>query len=208
MHGTPQRMLAADEKLFVVPQMLQSKVTALIGPSGCGKSTLLRSVNRMNDLIPGARVEGTVTYHGQDIYAPDVDTIEVRSPADLFRLDRDALADLPGWGEKTQTNILRGIARMRKLPVLEIDADEMGQRQLMPTDEFEIIQHVELLDLPIYVTEHRLRKYLDGNGNTLYEPTVRSTKSGALPAGFGVLPFLPSMTKVSESPLSAKPGAE
>jgi phosphate transport system ATP-binding protein len=54
------------------------EITALIGPSGCGKSTVLRTLNRMNDLIPGARVEGTISYHGQDIYAPEVDPIEVR----------------------------------------------------------------------------------------------------------------------------------
>jgi phosphate ABC transporter ATP-binding protein len=54
------------------------EVTALIGPSGCGKSTLLRSLNRMNDLILGARVEGSVTFHDQSIYAKDVDPIEVR----------------------------------------------------------------------------------------------------------------------------------
>lgn len=56
----------------------RNEITALIGPSGCGKSTVLRSLNRMNDLIPGARVEGTINYHGQDIYAKDVDPIEVR----------------------------------------------------------------------------------------------------------------------------------
>jgi len=56
----------------------RNEITALIGPSGCGKSTVLRSINRMNDLIPGARVEGTISYHGQDIYAADVDPIEVR----------------------------------------------------------------------------------------------------------------------------------
>ncbi|CCH72507.1 phosphate ABC transporter subunit, ATP-binding component [Nostocoides australiense Ben110] len=54
------------------------EITALIGPSGCGKSTVLRSLNRMNDLIPGTRVTGTISYHGQDIYAKDVDPIEVR----------------------------------------------------------------------------------------------------------------------------------
>ena len=54
------------------------EITALIGPSGCGKSTVLRCLNRMNDLIPGARVEGSVTYRGVDIYGPDVDEIEVR----------------------------------------------------------------------------------------------------------------------------------
>ena len=56
----------------------QGRITALIGPSGCGKSTVLRCLNRMNDLIPGARVEGRVTYHGVDIYDPSVDVTEVR----------------------------------------------------------------------------------------------------------------------------------
>ena len=54
------------------------RITALIGPSGCGKSTLLRTINRMNDLIPGTRVEGTVTFGGEDIYASYVDPVEVR----------------------------------------------------------------------------------------------------------------------------------
>jgi phosphate transport system ATP-binding protein len=54
------------------------RITALIGPSGCGKSTLLRTINRMNDLIPGTRVEGSVLYHGQDLYAKAVDPVEVR----------------------------------------------------------------------------------------------------------------------------------
>jgi phosphate transport system ATP-binding protein len=56
----------------------RNRITAMIGPSGCGKSTILRVLNRMNDLIPGARVSGRVTYHGQDIYAPGVDPIQVR----------------------------------------------------------------------------------------------------------------------------------
>ncbi|MFQ5380484.1 MAG: phosphate ABC transporter ATP-binding protein PstB [Dehalococcoidia bacterium] len=56
----------------------ENKVTALIGPSGCGKSTLLRSLNRMNDLVPSARVEGRVSYRGVDVYGPDVDPVEVR----------------------------------------------------------------------------------------------------------------------------------
>lgn len=54
------------------------EITALIGPSGCGKSTVLRSLNRMNDLIPDARVEGRISYHGIDIYSREVDPIEVR----------------------------------------------------------------------------------------------------------------------------------
>ena len=54
------------------------EITAMIGPSGCGKSTVLRALNRMNDLIIGARVTGTISYHGQDIYDRSVDPIEVR----------------------------------------------------------------------------------------------------------------------------------
>ncbi len=60
-----------------LPAMRHS-VTALIGPSGCGKSSVLRCLNRMNDLIDGARVEGRILYHGVDLYAPEVDAVEVR----------------------------------------------------------------------------------------------------------------------------------
>ncbi len=56
----------------------RNQITALIGPSGCGKSTILRSLNRMNDLIPGSSVEGTVVYNGEDIYDEGVDPVEVR----------------------------------------------------------------------------------------------------------------------------------
>ncbi len=55
-----------------------NRVTALIGPSGCGKSTLLRCVNRMNDLIPTARIQGAIRYHGVDLYGPNIDPVEVR----------------------------------------------------------------------------------------------------------------------------------
>jgi phosphate transport system ATP-binding protein len=54
------------------------KITAMIGPSGCGKSTVLRSINRMNDLVPGAKVRGTIAYDGVDINHPGVDPVEVR----------------------------------------------------------------------------------------------------------------------------------
>jgi phosphate transport system ATP-binding protein len=56
----------------------RNAVTAFIGPSGCGKSTFIRCLNRMNDLIPGARVGGSILYHGRDLYAPNVDPVEVR----------------------------------------------------------------------------------------------------------------------------------
>ncbi|HEV2107214.1 MAG TPA: phosphate ABC transporter ATP-binding protein PstB [Thermomicrobiales bacterium] len=60
---------------FNVPK---NQITALIGPSGCGKSTVIRCINRMNDLVPNARVEGSITYHGVDICSPKVDPVEVR----------------------------------------------------------------------------------------------------------------------------------
>lgn len=62
----------------VTMPVYEHEITAMIGPSGCGKSTVLRCLNRMNDLIPGARVEGVVSYHGVDLYGPKVDPVEVR----------------------------------------------------------------------------------------------------------------------------------
>jgi phosphate transport system ATP-binding protein len=58
--------------------MNKGEITSLIGPSGCGKSTFLRSLNRMNDLIPDVTITGSVVYEGKDIYAPGVDTVELR----------------------------------------------------------------------------------------------------------------------------------
>ena len=55
-----------------------NSITALIGPSGCGKSTFLKSLNRMNDLIPGVKITGSLTYNGMDIYAPSTDVCELR----------------------------------------------------------------------------------------------------------------------------------
>src|SRR6266571_6470470 len=59
-------------------EIYRNMVTALIGPSGCGKTTFIRCLNRMNDLIPSARVEGQVLYHGQDLYGSGVDPVSVR----------------------------------------------------------------------------------------------------------------------------------
>src|SRR3712207_6661725 len=56
----------------------EKEITAFIGPSGCGKSTVIRCLNRMNDLIPSASVQGKVLYHGQDLYADDIDPVQVR----------------------------------------------------------------------------------------------------------------------------------
>ena len=59
-------------------EMPERSITALIGPSGCGKSTFLKTLNRMNDLVPGVKITGSVKYRGTDIYAPDVDVNELR----------------------------------------------------------------------------------------------------------------------------------
>ena len=59
-------------------QIPEREITALIGPSGCGKSTFLKTLNRMNDLVPGIRIEGEVNYGGENIYAPSVDTTWLR----------------------------------------------------------------------------------------------------------------------------------
>ncbi|MCH7737175.1 MAG: phosphate ABC transporter ATP-binding protein [Chloroflexi bacterium] len=70
-----------DSKIAVTDVNLnvaRNRITSIIGPSGCGKSTLLRCFNRMNDLIPSARVEGQVLFDGLDLYGPDVDPTEIR----------------------------------------------------------------------------------------------------------------------------------
>jgi phosphate transport system ATP-binding protein len=67
-------LAVADVTMHIAPRA----VTALIGPSGCGKSTFLRTLNRMHEVIPGARVEGTVEVEGVDLYAPGVDPVAVR----------------------------------------------------------------------------------------------------------------------------------
>ena len=62
----------------ITMDIFKQQVTALIGPSGCGKSTLIRCLNRMNDLIPSAEVRGQALYHGEDLYGPKVDPVQVR----------------------------------------------------------------------------------------------------------------------------------
>lgn len=71
-YGRFQALKKVD--MLVVPQ----RITALIGPSGCGKSTLLRTLNRMNDLIPGVKISGDIRLDGQDIYGPAMDVCELR----------------------------------------------------------------------------------------------------------------------------------
>ena len=71
-YGTNQALKSVDL------DMPEHKVTALIGPSGCGKSTFLKTLDRMNDLVPGVKITGSITYRGRDIYAPDLDVTWLR----------------------------------------------------------------------------------------------------------------------------------
>lgn len=71
-YGSFQALKGIDMTIF------NNKITALIGPSGCGKSTFLRTLNRMNDLIPGVKIEGKIEFDDQDIYGKDYDLIELR----------------------------------------------------------------------------------------------------------------------------------
>jgi phosphate transport system ATP-binding protein len=68
----------SDAIVDVTLQIHRNLITAIIGPSGCGKTTFLRSLNRMNDSIPGFKIDGQILYHGHDIYASGVDRVEVR----------------------------------------------------------------------------------------------------------------------------------
>ncbi len=71
-YGTTTAISRVDLEIY------RNYITAMIGPSGCGKSTFIRCLNRMNDLVPGAKISGQVLYHGQDIYGDGVDPVEVR----------------------------------------------------------------------------------------------------------------------------------
>jgi phosphate transport system ATP-binding protein len=71
-YGTKQALAGVDLGIR------HGQITALIGPSGCGKTTFLRSLNRMNDPVPGFRIEGQILYHGHEIYGSNVDRVEVR----------------------------------------------------------------------------------------------------------------------------------
>ena len=82
----------------------RQQITAIIGPSGCGKSTVLRSINRMNELMPGTRTQGSVLFRGQDIYAAEVDPVELRKKIGMvFQKPNPfpkSIYDNVAWGAK------------------------------------------------------------------------------------------------------------
>jgi len=99
-------------------------VTAFIGPSGCGKSTFLRTLNRMHEVIPGARVEGTVTLDGQDLYASSVDPVEVRRRVGMVFQRPNPFPTMSIY-----ENVLAG-SRLNSKRLKKADADEIVERSL------------------------------------------------------------------------------
>jgi ABC-type multidrug transport system fused ATPase/permease subunit len=85
-------------------QIYRNLITAIIGPSGCGKSTFIRCLNRMNDLVPGARIDGQILYQGADLYASDVDPVEVRRRIGMVFQKANpfpkSIYDNVGWGPR------------------------------------------------------------------------------------------------------------
>ena len=72
-YGAFQALYGIDTDIF------PNEITALIGPSGCGKSTYLKTLNRMNDLVPGCKIDGAVLFHGHNVYGDKIDVTELRS---------------------------------------------------------------------------------------------------------------------------------
>ena len=99
-------------------------VTALIGPSGCGKSTFLRSVNRMHEVIPGARVEGSIAMDGIDLYGPDVDPVAVRRQIGMVFQRPNPFPTM-----SIAENVLAGV-RLNNKRLSKKDAEELVERAL------------------------------------------------------------------------------
>jgi phosphate transport system ATP-binding protein len=102
----------------------RNEITALIGPSGCGKSTFIRCLNRMNDLIPSARVEGRVVYHGEDLYAPDIDPVQVRKRIGMVFQKPNP------FPKSIYDNIAFGPRLMSSRPPKKAEMDEIVERAL------------------------------------------------------------------------------
>jgi phosphate transport system ATP-binding protein len=110
----------ADVAVSIEPR----SVTALIGPSGCGKSTFLRSLNRMHEVLPGARVEGKVVMDGQDLYAPDVDPVEVRRQVGMVFQRPNPFPTMSIYD-----NVAAGI-RLNAKKMKKADLDDLVERSL------------------------------------------------------------------------------
>src|SRR6516164_1790126 len=114
----------SNQALYDVSMQIRPQfVTALIGPSGCGKSTFLRSLNRMNDLIPGARLDGKVELDGTDIYSSNMDVIQLRRRVGMI-FQKSNPFPLSIYENVAYGPRVNGIARKRA------DLDEIVERTL------------------------------------------------------------------------------
>ena len=112
---------AVEDVTMTIPAR---SVTALIGPSGCGKSTFLRTLNRMHEVVPGARVEGKVMMDGQDLYAADVDPVELRRRVGMVFQRANPFPTMSIYD-----NVLAG-ARLNSRKIPKAAADEIVERSL------------------------------------------------------------------------------
>ncbi|MGH3495842.1 MAG: phosphate ABC transporter ATP-binding protein PstB [Nocardioidaceae bacterium] len=115
-------------------------VTAFIGPSGCGKSTFLRSLNRMHEVIPGARVEGKITVDGQDLYGDDVDPVAVRRMIGMVFQRPNPFPTMSIHG-----NVLAGL-KLNSHRMKKSAADEIVERSLRGANLWEEVK--DRLDKP------------------------------------------------------------
>lgn len=131
-----EMLAVADVNVHIKPR----SVTALIGPSGCGKSTFLRSLNRMHEVIPGARVEGEVKIDGQNIYAPGIDPVDVRSRVGMVFQRPNPFPTM-----SIADNVLAGY-RLNKKKVGKAEAEEKVEASLRGANLWEEVK--DRLDRP------------------------------------------------------------
>jgi phosphate transport system ATP-binding protein len=115
-------------------------VTAFIGPSGCGKSTFLRTLNRMHEVIPGARVEGSVLVDGEDLYAPGVDPVLVRRQVGMVFQRPNPFPTM-----SIKENVLAGV-RLNNKRISKSDADALVEQSLRGANLWEEVK--DRLDKP------------------------------------------------------------
>ncbi len=115
-------------------------VTAFIGPSGCGKSTLLRTLNRMHEVIPGARIEGEVLIDGSDLYAPGVDPVLVRRQVGMVFQRPNPFPTM-----SIRDNVLAGV-KLNNRRMSKSDADDLAERSLRGANLWEELK--DRLDRP------------------------------------------------------------
>ena len=123
--------LAVEKVSMTIPA---KSVTALIGPSGCGKSTFIRSLNRMHEVIPGARVEGKVVIDGQDLYAPEVDPVQVRRQIGMVFQRPNPFPTMSIY-----ENVLAG-SRLNSKKMKKSEADDVVEKSLRGANLWEEVK--------------------------------------------------------------------